>query len=81
MSDENEFTEGNKATVPPSTPPNMRRMNDADGTAGMKGICGDSMEMYLVISKDTIADASFFTDGCSASRACGCAAAGCRARR
>jgi hypothetical protein len=30
-------------------PDNMGRMNDPDGAAYIKGICGDSMEMYLVI--------------------------------
>lgn len=56
-------------------PDNMRRMNDPDGSAYIKGICGDSMEMYLVIEGERIAEATFFTDGCSASRACGSTAA------
>ena len=36
-----------------TTPKNMRRMNDPDGAAFINGICGDSMEMYLVIDDDT----------------------------
>jgi nitrogen fixation NifU-like protein len=57
------------------TPDNMGRLNDPDGAAFIKGICGDSMEMYLVIKDNAVADARFFTDGCNASRACGSAAA------
>jgi nitrogen fixation NifU-like protein len=56
-------------------PDNMRRMNDPDGSAYMKGICGDSMEMYLIIENDRVTEATFFTDGCNSSRACGSTAA------
>jgi len=56
-------------------PENMGRMNDPDGSAIVTGICGDTMEMYLVIGNGTIEDARFFTDGCAASRACGATAA------
>lgn len=54
---------------------NMRRMNDPDGSAFIDGICGDSMEIYLVIKDHNVIDASFFTDGCESSRFCGAAAA------
>lgn len=56
-------------------PDNMGRMNDPDGSAYINGICGDSMEMYLVIQNGTIADSKFFTDGCNSSRFCGATAA------
>ncbi len=56
-------------------PDNMGRLNDPDGSAWIKGLCGDTMEMYLVIENDTIKNAVFNTDGCNASRACGSAAA------
>jgi nitrogen fixation NifU-like protein len=56
-------------------PDNMGRMNDPDGSAFIKGICGDSMEMYLVITDDVVTESTFFTDGCNASRACGSTAA------
>lgn len=56
-------------------PDNMGRMNDPDGSAFIKGICGDSMEMYLVIENGTISGSMFFTDGCNASRFCGATAA------
>mgnify|MGYP000253546208 CR=1 FL=1 len=54
---------------------NMRRINDPDGAAYIKGICGDSMEMYLVIDKGTVTNATFFTDRCNHSRFCGSTAA------
>jgi nitrogen fixation protein NifU and related proteins len=58
-----------------TVPQNMRRMNDPDGAAWIDGLCGDSMEMYLVITEDTVTDACFYTDGCSASQTCGSTAA------
>jgi nitrogen fixation NifU-like protein len=60
---------------PMSEPDNMGRMNDPDGAAFIKGICGDSMEMYLIITDGTIAEAKFFTDGCDSSRLSGATAA------
>lgn len=44
-------------------PDNMRRMNDPYGAAYIEGICGDSMEMYIVVDNDIISEATFFTDG------------------
>ena len=35
------------------------------------GTCGDTMEMYLNIEDGIIKDASFLTDGCGATIACG----------
>lgn len=57
-------------------PDNMRRMNDPDSAAYIEGICGDSMEMYIVVDNDIISEATFFTDGCDSSRLCGATAAG-----
>ncbi len=56
-------------------PDNMGSLKDADGSARIKGLCGDTMEMYLIIKDDKITKAVFNTDGCNASRACGSAAA------
>lgn len=58
-----------------SQPENMGRMNDPDGSAFIKGQCGDTMEMYLLISGGLITEAVFFTDGCGSSIACGSTAA------
>ena len=75
MDTENEHDNEKERHAPSPVPANMRRMNDADGSAWIDGLCGDSMEMYLVISEEIVTDASFFTDGCSASQACGSTAA------
>jgi len=53
----------------------MARLNDPDGAADVTGLCGDTMEMYLVIEGDRVTRATFHTDGCAASRACGSTAA------
>jgi nitrogen fixation NifU-like protein len=53
------------------TPINVGRMNDPTGAAWIKGLCGDTMEIYLVINGDTIMEALFHTDGCAATYACG----------
>ena len=55
-------------------PINMGRMNDPDGGAYIRGICGDTMEMYLIIKKDIIEEIKFYTDGCGVTLACGSAA-------
>lgn len=56
-------------------PENMGRLETADGFAVIKGICGDTMEIYLQIDGGVAAKALFNTDGCQSSRACGSAAA------
>jgi nitrogen fixation NifU-like protein len=56
-------------------PGNMGRMNDPDGSAFIKGLCGDTMEMYLVIADGRIAETLFNTDGCMSSMVCGSTAA------
>ena len=56
-----------------SNPSNIGRMNDASGSAWIKGTCGDTMEVYLIIENNKITDAKFFTDGCIATHACGSA--------
>ena len=52
-------------------PVNMGRMNDPTGAAWIKGICGDTIEIYLIIKDNRIIDTSFFTDGCGVTVACG----------
>ncbi len=56
-------------------PENMGRLNDPDGSAWIKGLCGDTIEIYLIIKDDKVTKAAFDTDGCNISRACGSAAA------
>ena len=52
-------------------PRNVGVMQDADGFARVTGPCGDTMEIWLKVSGDTIISASFMTDGCGASIASG----------
>jgi len=52
-------------------PRNFGRMNDPDASAIVKGSCGDTMEIYLVIKDDKISSISFYTDGCGSTLACG----------
>ncbi|RJP23837.1 MAG: iron-sulfur cluster assembly scaffold protein [Candidatus Abyssobacteria bacterium SURF_5] len=53
----------------------MRAMDDADGHATVKGICGDSMEIFLKFQDNAVLSASFLTDGCGATVVCGSYAA------
>ncbi len=65
-----------RATAFPDIEGTQGRMNDPDGAAIIKGICGDTMEIYLAISGGRIEDARYATDGCGSSHACGAVAAG-----
>ncbi len=46
------------------------RMNDPDGSAYVKGICGDTMEFYLIFKGDVVQSVKYFTDGCEHTRSC-----------
>lgn len=52
-------------------PNNFRDFEDTDAVGILKGHCGDTMKISLMIDKDTITDAFFWTDGCGATIACG----------
>lgn len=41
----------------------------------MRGLCGDTMEFYLVIKDDIVSEVKCYTYGCSATKACGQAVA------
>ncbi len=45
----------------------------AEGYARYRGPCGDTMQIWLRIGNERIEDASFMTDGCGTSIACGSA--------
>jgi len=47
------------------------RMNDPDGSAFIKGPCGDEMEFYLTIKDNVLKDIKFNTNGCFFTYACG----------
>jgi nitrogen fixation protein NifU and related proteins len=46
------------------------RMNDPVGAGTICGPCGDTMEFYLDVHKDVIADVKYYTEGCGNTRAC-----------
>ena len=52
-------------------PRNMGRMEKPDACAIVRGWCGDTMEMYLRMQDGTVAKATFVTDGCGPTVACG----------
>jgi len=56
-----------------SHPKNVGEIKDAAGHGKFTGPCGDTMEIYLKIKDDRINDASFMTDGCGTTLACGSA--------
>lgn len=56
-------------------PANFGPMRGFNAHARLEGSCGDSMEFWLDLEGVTIRRASFTTDGCDTSVACGCVAA------
>lgn len=52
-------------------PRNLGRMQQPDARGIVQGWCGDTMEIYLRLDSDRIEEASFITDGCGPSVACG----------
>ncbi|MGL4369775.1 MAG: iron-sulfur cluster assembly scaffold protein [Spirochaetota bacterium] len=64
-------------TVMPTrtVPINFGPLKGHDGNARLTGPCGDTMEFWLMVQNDCIVFASYTTDGCAHSMACGYAAA------
>ena len=52
-------------------PRNMGRITAADGVTSYTGPCGDTMQIWLKINNNIIVNASFLTDGCLGTLACG----------
>lgn len=52
-------------------PRNVGSMPNADGFARVTGPCGDTMELWLRVKDGRIRNATFWTDGCGPSIACG----------
>jgi len=52
-------------------PRNLHAIGNPDGHAGIKGPCGDTMEVFIRVSDGSIEAASFLTDGCITSIASG----------
>jgi nitrogen fixation NifU-like protein len=53
----------------------MGAINNPDGYACLTGRCGDTMEIFLRFEKGQVKEATFKTDGCASSAACGSYAA------
>jgi len=54
-----------------SNPKNVGRLAKPDAHATVQGRCGDTMEIYLRLNGEKIEEASFMTDGCGPTVACG----------
>ncbi len=52
-------------------PKNMGRIEEPDLHGMVHGWCGDTMEIFLRVEDETIEEATFVTDGCGATLACG----------
>jgi nitrogen fixation NifU-like protein len=52
-------------------PKNLGRMNAPDAYGIVHGWCGDTMEIHLRLDEENIREATFVTDGCRPSVACG----------
>jgi nitrogen fixation NifU-like protein len=52
-------------------PRNLGRMPEPDACGIVHGWCGDTMEIYLRLNGERIEQASFTTDGCGPTVACG----------
>ncbi len=51
-------------------PKNIGKIEESDSYVSTTGVCGDTLEIYLVIRDGKIRDIKFMTDGCGATLAC-----------
>lgn len=51
-------------------PKNIGKIKDSDSYVSIKGVCGDTLEIYLVVRDGKISDIKFMTDGCGATVTC-----------
>lgn len=49
---------------------NIGKIKNSDSYVSITGVCGDTLEIYLVISDGKISDIRFMTDGCGATITC-----------
>jgi nitrogen fixation NifU-like protein len=52
-------------------PSNLGRLPEPDARGIVRGWCGDTMEIYLRLEGEKIQEATFMTDGCGPTVACG----------
>jgi len=55
-------------------PRNLGTLENPDGYARVKGVCGDTMEMSLRVKDQKVVECAFQTDGCGTTVVCGSAA-------
>ena len=51
-------------------PRNFGKIENPDSHVCIKGVCGDTIEMFLTVRDEKIHDIKFVTDGCGATVAC-----------
>ena len=51
-------------------PENIGKIKDSDSYVSITGVCGDTLEIYLVVRNGKISDIRFMTDGCGATITC-----------
>ena len=51
-------------------PENIGRIENPDSYVSVTGVCGDTIEIYLMVSDGKINDIRFMTDGCGATITC-----------
>jgi len=51
-------------------PENIGRIEDPDTYVSVTGVCGDTIEIYLIVRDGKIIDIKFMTDGCGATITC-----------
>jgi len=54
-----------------SSPRNVGIIDDADGFSRITGPCGDTIEIWLRVRNETLAEVTFMTDGCGTTIAAG----------
>jgi nitrogen fixation NifU-like protein len=52
-------------------PRNFKALDSPDGYARVKGVCGDTMEMFLRMKDEKVVECTFQTDGCGTTIVCG----------
>lgn len=51
-------------------PRNFKTLISPDGYARVKGVCGDTMEMFLRVKDENVIECTFQTDGCGTTIVC-----------
>ena len=71
IDEDEKLTYSKKVIEEYKNPVNFRHIKKPDAIGEIRGPCRDTMKIMLCIKEKVITDASFWTDGCGASIACG----------